>query len=221
VIVAVILSAFGSYYATATPLNAQVSSLQTNVSSYQSNVSSYESVVSSMSDHPSTTTVTSTQTNTLISVQTTTQVSTTISTLTTTTTYSTTYTTLQTVTTTRSIYPPSNSSYILTFVSGNATQSQAMIQCGYLVLTVYVTYEMHAQIPSNVVQWARNPSGSLMQPSSQKEFTNQAYLTIYSTYNYGTGFCPNDGSISSASIFVADSNNNQLSTQTLFTLQPA
>ena len=70
-VVAVILTAFGSYYYTATPLNAQVSSYQTSVSSYQS-------VVSSMSAHPSTTTIysTTTQTTTSISITTTTSITT-------------------------------------------------------------------------------------------------------------------------------------------------
>ena len=49
-IVAIIASAFGSYYVTSNPLNSQISS--------------YQSVVSSMSSHPSTTTFTSTSTST-------------------------------------------------------------------------------------------------------------------------------------------------------------
>ncbi|MDG7000771.1 MAG: hypothetical protein JRN15_16890 [Nitrososphaerota archaeon] len=83
-VIAVILSAFGSYYVTATPLNAQVSSYQTSISSYESNVSSYQSIVSSMSAHPSTTTLTTTS----------------ISTSTTTSIHNITYTTLETVTST-------------------------------------------------------------------------------------------------------------------------
>jgi len=210
---------FTNYYLQSSLSNQKISFLEQDPSAIASTSTVTSTKISVVPITESTTdyTVTNTTTSTLISTSFQTVSTTSISS----TTFSTTYTTSTTTTQTTSIFPPSNSTYSLTFVSGNATQSQAQVQCGYLVLNVYVTYEIHQEIPSNIVQWARNPSGSLMQPSDQKEFTNQAYLTIYSSYNYGTGFCPNDGSISNATIFVTDSNNNQLSTETVFALQSA
>jgi len=152
-----------------------------------------------------------TLTNTVISAETLTSTSTQVSYVTDTVT--------STATTTSDIYPPSGSTYQLTYVTGNATQTQAGIQCGYFVLAVDITYEMHQQVSSNVVQWAKFPSGLLMQPATQKVFPNQAYVTIDSTYSYGSGFCPNSGSISSVTIFVTDTNNNQLSPSTYFIVQ--
>lgn len=65
VVIAVMGSAFGSYYFTATPLNSEISTYQTSVASYQS-------AVYSLSAHPSTTTIfsTTTQTTTAVSVRT-------------------------------------------------------------------------------------------------------------------------------------------------------
>jgi hypothetical protein len=187
-IVAIILSGFGSYYFTATPLNAQVSS-------YQTSVSSYESVVSSMSAHPSTTTTTETLT----------------STLTTTSTYSTTYTTLQTVTTTRSIYPPSSSSYVLTFVSGNATYSSGGPACS---VNYYVdaTYEMNQSIPnSGVVVWIKYPDGEVAH-AVPTMFVNQAYLTLDASFFYQFNAC--GGNWYNLTTWVTDNSNNVLSSTT-------
>ena len=121
-----------------------------------------------------------------------------------------------TLTTTSNIYPPSGSTYVLTYVGGNSTET--FPSCGAWVVAVDVTYQIHHQLPSNLIQWARFPSGQLMQPSTQKAFLNQAYLTIYSTYSGNAGVC-GGGAISSLSAFVTDSNNNQLSPSVNFVVQ--
>jgi ribonucleotide reductase beta subunit family protein with ferritin-like domain len=149
-----------------------------------------------------------TLTNTVVSVQTSTSTSTETDFITS--------TVLSTVTTTSNVYPPSSSSYPLTYISGNATWTNP--SCGSDVVTVDVTYEMHTQISSNIIQWVRFPSGQLVQPTSQKEFVNQAYLTVYSEYDYTSGVC-GGGQITSLNAFVTDTSNNQLSPSTYFIVQ--
>jgi hypothetical protein len=118
-----------------------------------------------------------------------------------------------TLTTTRSVYPPSNSTYSLTYVSGNSTISQP--SCGSYVVSLDVTYEIHQQLPPNIIQWAVFPSGQLLQPSTQTVFTNQAYLSVLTTYDYSTGAC-SVGMIANLHGFVTDTNDNQLSPSTYF-----
>ena len=126
----------------------------------------------------------------------------------------TTATTTSLITTTKTLFPPSNSTYALTYVDGNATITEP--SCGSYVVAVYVTYAMHSQVSSNsLIQWAVFPSGQVMQPNSQKAFTNQADITVASTYNYSTGFCE-VGIIQNLAAFVTDSSNNQLSPSTNF-----
>ena len=151
-----------------------------------------------------------TMTNTIVSVETSITVSTT--------THYITSTVYSTVTSTRSVFPPSSSSYALTYVTGNSTWTSP--NCGSDVVTVDVTYELHQQLPSttNIIQWAQFPSGQLVQPSSQKEFISQAYLTIFSEYDYGSSTC-GGGQITSLHAFVTDTNNNQLSPSTYFVVQ--
>jgi hypothetical protein len=149
-----------------------------------------------------------TLTDTVISVETTTFVSTE--------TMFVTNTVYSTVTTTSSVYPPSSSSYALTYVSGNSTET--FPGCGLWTVAVDVTYEMHQSIPSDIIQWAKFPSGVLMQPTTQQTFISQAYLTIYSTYSGNTGVC-GGGQVSSVSAVVTDTNDNQLSPSTYFIVQ--
>jgi hypothetical protein len=152
-----------------------------------------------------------TLTNTVISMRTTTSISTE--------TIFVTNTIYSTVTTTSNVYPPSSSTYALTYVSGNATWSNTNCVAH---LTADVTYEIHKQVSSNIIQWLRLPSGQLVQPGTQKVFTNQAYLTVFSQYDYDRGpFGPCDagGPIASLNAFVTDTNNNQLSPSTYFIVQ--
>jgi hypothetical protein len=123
-----------------------------------------------------------------------------------------------TVTTTSSIYPPTSSTYPLTYVTGNATET--LPSCGGWVVAVSVTYELHQPVSSNIIQWAQFPSGQLIQPDagSQKSFVTQAYLTVYSTYSGNVGVC-GGGVISSLHAFVSDTNGNQLSPSTYFIVQ--
>jgi len=147
-----------------------------------------------------------TQTDTIVSVQTSISITT-----------STAYDTLySTVTTTSNVYPPSSSSYALTYVTGNATETYP--SCGAWVVAVDVTYEMHQQISSNIIQWAQFPSGQLIQPDTQKSFISQAYITVYSTYSGNTGVC-GGGAIPNLHAFITDTNNNQLSPSTFFIVQ--
>lgn len=149
-----------------------------------------------------------TLTNTVVSVQPTT--------ITTTETGYVTNIVYSTVTTTSDVYPPSSSSYALTYVSGNSTETYP--SCGAWTVAVDVTYEIHQPIPSNIIQWAEFPSGVLVQPSTQQMFTDQAYLTVYSTYSGNTGVC-GGGGISSVSAFVTSTNDIQLSPTTNFVVQ--
>ncbi|HXW36395.1 MAG TPA: hypothetical protein VEJ36_00585 [Nitrososphaerales archaeon] len=121
-----------------------------------------------------------------------------------------------TLTTTSEVYPPSNSTYALTYVDGNSTESYP--SCGAWTIALDVTYEVHQQLPPSVMQWAEFPSGVLMQPSTQQVFPNHAYVTIVSTYSGNTGAC-GGGTISSLIAFVTDSNNNQLSPSVSFVVQ--
>jgi hypothetical protein len=207
---------FANYYLQSSLQSQQIAYLKADPST----TTLYSTIIStSVSVYPLT--QTTTQFDTLTSTSTRISLSTEVETYSTTSvsTYSTTYTTSKTITQTTSIFPPTNSSYALTYINGTAIQSQAGVQCGYLTLAVDVTYEMHQQIPSGVIQWLQFPQGNLMQPSSQTEFTNQAYFTVDSSYNYGTGFCPNNGAISNATIFVTNSNDYQLSPSTFFVVQ--
>ncbi len=149
-----------------------------------------------------------TMTNTIVSVETTTSVSTETNYVT--------NTIYSTVTTTSNVYPPSSSTYALTYVTGNSTETYP--SCGAWTVAVDVTYEMHQQISANIIQWAQFPSGQLVQPNTQKSFVNQAYLTIYSTYSGNTGVC-GGGGIANLNAFVTDTNNNQLSPSTYFIVQ--
>lgn len=149
VVLGIVLSIVSSLYIVS---SSSVSSLNSSLSTDQSQITFIE-------NHPSTTTITTTS----------------ISTITKTTTYSTTYTTLETVTTTRSIYPPSSSSYILTFVSGNATCKLTL--CCSFIYSVDVTYEIHSPTTNGVVVWVRYPTGEVAE-ASPTSFTNQAYLTL-------------------------------------------
>lgn len=145
-----------------------------------------------------------------------TETDTVVSEVTTTSTSTVTSVSTQYVTTTKNVYPPSNSTYALTYVSGNSTITQPT--CGSYVVSLDVTYEIHQQLPPNIIQWAVFPSGQLMQPNSQKAFTNQAYVTVLTTYDYSTNAC-SVGMISSLHGFVTDTNNNQLSPSTYFIVQ--
>jgi len=122
------------------------------------------------------------------------------------------------VTTTSNVYPPTSSTYPLTYVAGNATET--FPSCGAWVVAVSVTYELHQQVSPDIIQWAQFPSGQLIQPDagSQKSFLNQAYLTVYSTYSGNVGVC-GGGGISSLHAFVSDTNGDQLSPSTYFIVQ--
>lgn len=150
-----------------------------------------------------------TMTNTIVSIETSTSTITETVTLPPSTVYS-------TVTTTNNVYPPSSSSYPLTYVTGNSTET--FPSCGAWTVAVDVTYEMHQQISSNIIQWAQFPSGQLVQPSTQQSFTNQAYLTVYSTYSGNVGVC-GGGGITSLYAFITNSNDVQLSPSTYFIVQ--
>ena len=118
------------------------------------------------------------------------------------------------ITTTKTLFPPSDSSYALTYVDGNATITEP--SCGSFVVAVYVNYAAHSQVSSNsLIQWARFPSGQVMQPNTQKVFANQASMTVASTYDYSSGYC-GVGVIQNLAAFVTDSGNNQLSPTTNF-----
>jgi hypothetical protein len=172
----------------------QVSSQQQTIGSLQLQVAN----VSGQLDNLKRSTVTSTTTATVTTIQ--------VSTSTTVTT--------SLITTTKTLFPPSDSTYALTYVDGNATITEP--SCGSFVVAVYVNYAMYAQLSSNsLVQWARFPSGQVMQPNTQKVFTNQADMTVASTYNYSTNAC-SVGMIQNLAAFVTDSNNNQLSPSTNF-----
>jgi hypothetical protein len=149
-----------------------------------------------------------TMTNTVVSVLTTTSTSTETNYVT--------DTVYSTLTTTSNVYPPSTSSYALTYVTGNATETYP--SCGGWTVAVDVTYEMHQQVTSNIIQWAQFPSGQLIQPTSQTSFVNQAYLTVYSTYSGNVGVC-GGGAVANLNAFVSDTNNNQLSPSTYFIVQ--
>jgi hypothetical protein len=149
-----------------------------------------------------------TMTNTVISVETTTSISTETNYVT--------NTVYSTETTTSNVYPPSSSTYALTYVTGNSTETYP--SCGGWTVAVDVTYEMHQQISSNIIQWAQFPSGQLMQPTTQTSFINQAYLTVYSTYSGNVGVC-GGGGITNLYAFITDTNNNQLSPSTYFIVQ--
>lgn len=128
---------------------------------------------------------------------------------------STTTSTLTTsITQTKFVYPPSNSTYALTYISGNSTIHE--ISCGTYNLYISITYEMHSNV-SNIILWTRLQSGNLVQPTSQNAFTNQAYLTLDTTYTYSTGACE-VGSLAGQNIttYVANSNNIVLSPLTTF-----
>lgn len=141
-----------------------------------------------------------TLTNTVISVQMMTSVSTATEFIT--------NTIYSTVTTTKNIYPPSNSTYALTYVDGNATNHET--SCGSFVLSVFTTYEIHQSLPSNVVVWAKFDNGITYQPSSQQVFANQAYFTVDATYSYSSGYC-GVGIPASVTSWVTDSRNQVLS----------
>ena len=121
-----------------------------------------------------------------------------------------------TVTTTSDVYPPTSSNFVLTYVSGNSTET--FPSCGQWTVAVDVTYEIHQPVPSNIIQWAEFPSGVLVQPSTQQMFTDQAYLTVFSTYSGTSGVC-GGGGISSVSAFVTNTNNIQLSPSTNVVVQ--
>ena len=128
-----------------------------------------------------------------------------------------TYSTTSVTTTTTSLFPPTNSTYKLTWIDGNATNTQP--SCGSYVLSVDTTYEMHSKVSSNIIQWARFPSGQLVQPVTQTVFTDQAYLSIDSTYDYSSGYC-SVGIPTNVTTFVTDSTNFILSpTTTMIVLQ--
>ena len=185
--------------------NQQISNLNQQVSNGNQQVSDLNQQVSTLEQRTLTVV---TMTNTIITVQTTTSVSTQTSYVT--------DTAYSTVTTTSSVYPPSSSSYALTYVSGNATET--IPSCGAWTVAVDVTYEVHQPVSTNIIQWAEFPSGELVQPSTQSTYFDQAYLTIYSTYSGNSGIC-GGGQISSLSAFVSDTNNNQLSPSTYFIVQ--
>ena len=89
-------------------------------------------------------------------------------------------------------------------------------------LAADVTYEIHQQLPSNLIQWFVLPSGDLVQPATQSEFVSQAYLTVYSQYSYSWGplaACDDGGPIASLNVFVTNTNNVQLSPSTYFIVQ--
>lgn len=113
-----------------------------------------------------------------------------------------------TVTTTSNVYPPSNSTYALTYVDGNATNTEP--SCGSFVLSVLITYEIHQSLPSTLIVWTQFDNGILYQPTSQQVFPSQAYLTVDASYSYSSGRC-SVGYPTSVTSWVTDSRNNMLS----------
>lgn len=164
--------------------------------------------VVSLSDNPSTTTLTETTLLTMSYPYPTTITEIQTSTVSSITTLVSTYTTTNTITftTATSLFPPSNSTYLLTFVSGNATSAS---NYGITNYAVNLTYEAHGTIPTTLLVWVRFPNGGILQ-ASPTVFRNQAYLTLnagYSTYNF-----PN------LVAWVTDSANNVLSPSTNLTI---
>ncbi len=113
-----------------------------------------------------------------------------------------------TVTTTSNVYPPSNSTYVLTYVDGNATNTEP--SCGSFILSVFITYEIHQSLPSTLIVWTQFNNGILYQPTSQQVFPSQAYLTVQASYSYSSGRC-GVGYPTSVTSWVTDSRNNMLS----------
>lgn len=185
-VLVVILSAFGSYYVTATPLNAQVSSDQTSIIMYEVNVSSYQSEVSSMSAHPSTTTLTTTS----------------ISTTTTTSVQNITRTTLETVTsvttyTYRINQVPSSALVVSSESYSNATKSVTMSVLNTENYTIYA--QVSATMFGNPCCGYGNTAGTVT--SSVFQFnpfssTSVSFDIADGSYN---GFCI--GYISSVQLF--------------------
>ena len=192
------LLVFGSIYYTYTQTSSKVSSLSAQNAALSQQVAVLEQRTVQVV----------TLTNTVVSVQTTTSTSTEVDYVT--------DTIYSTITTTNNVYPPTSSTYALTYVAGNATETYP--SCGEWVVAVDVTYEMHEQISPNIIQWAEFSSGQLMQPNSQESFTDQAYLTIYSTYSGNVGVC-GGGGVPNLNAFVTDTNNNQLSPSIYFVVQ--
>jgi len=124
-----------------------------------------------------------------------------------TTTQTTTSVVYSTVTSTSDVYPPSNSTYPLTYIDGNATNTEP--NCGSFILSVFITYEIHQTLPSTLIVWTQFDNGVLYQPTSQQIFPSQAYLTVQASYSYSSGRC-GVGYPTSVTSWVTDSRNNML-----------
>lgn len=108
---------------------------------------------------------------------------------------------------TTSIYPPSNSSYALGFVSGTVTSTQPV--CGAFNYTLNVTFEKHASIPSTVILWVQFPTGAVSRVSDQNVFTSQADMIVYGKASYQFTTC--GSSFATLAVFVTSSANAVLS----------
>ncbi|MGD0477530.1 MAG: hypothetical protein ABSB29_05120 [Nitrososphaerales archaeon] len=186
-----------------TSLKGQIGSLNQQLSSANQQLSSVNQQVSTLNQQVSVleqrTITVVTVSNTVVTLEVSTSVSTATSFVTNTLT--------STVTTTSNVYPPSNSTYTLTYVDGNATNHEP--SCGSFVLSVFITYELHKPLPSNLVVWAKFDNGVLYQPSSQQVYVNQAYVTVYASYSYSSGYC-GVGIPGSVTSWVTDSRNQVL-----------
>jgi len=154
-------------------------------------------------------TQTTTNFDTVTNTTTRTFISTSLETVTTTSssTYSTTYTTLQTTTQTTSLFPPSNSSYALTFMSGNATLVSTS-SCSVAYYNVWLNYEVHSQLPSNLTVWAKFNDGIVVSTTGTL-FQNQAYLSISAQNSHNFSACGQG--VSYMNVWITDNSNNVLS----------
>lgn len=203
ILLVAVSAGLGAYYFQSNSVSKQNTLLSSLANNQNQEITQLSQQIISLEDNPSTTTSTDTivspiyysTTLTEMETETTTSLATFVSTLN--------QTELMSVTetTTVSMFPPSNSSYILTFVEGNVSESS---QYGILSdYAVNLTYEMHGPIPASLIVWVRYPNGGILQDSTPTIFKNQAYLTLNAGFE--TSSFPN------LVAWVTDSSNNVLS----------
>jgi len=202
---------FANYYLQTSLANQQISFLQESeptTTHYELVTQTTVSIVPITLTTTNFQTVTNTSTSTLVSTSLETVSTTSVST------YSTTYTTSETTTQTTSIFPPSNSTYALTFMNGSAI-GQFSNGCCTEYFSVRSTYEMHSSVPNNIEVWVELTNGQIIQVSPTV-FTNQAYLTL----NVETSYAYSLGGANSPYLltWVTDGSNNVLSPTINFTV---
>lgn len=222
ILLALASAGFGAYYYQTNNLSRENSYLSSTVENQNQQitnlgqqVTSLNQQVISMRENPSTTTFvflsTTTTTSISTSVQTSTATSISTENIVSLTTYSQFSTLYSTVTTTSSIFPPSNSSYALTFVSGNATSTAGSSACSENIY-VDVTYEMHQSLPSSgVIVWVKYPDGEVAS-TSPTSFPDQADITLDAGFFYQFQAC--GASWNSVNTWITDTSNNMLSPST-------